>query len=212
MTDTSGRPGIHALVLAAGQSRRVGRPKQVLTYGQTTITGTVVRTLLETDVQSVTVVTQTALIDDLELPRSPRVAIATNDEPKSEMIDSVRIGLSAPATGSPGDGILVVPGDMPRLMVGTVRRCIDAFRNDAGCLVVATYAGRRGHPLILPHAMTDHVATLSGGLNTLVHAHQDRLVEVPTDDPGVIENINTPEDYDRLRAGTGDDCDRTREQ
>ncbi len=86
---------IWAVVPAAGLSRRMGRTKQTLPFANTTVVGAVTRILLEADVDVVIVVTRTDLIDKLKLPDEPRVVIAANDDPKSEMIDSIRIGLAA---------------------------------------------------------------------------------------------------------------------
>ena len=73
----------------------MGRAKQALPYRGSTLVGTVTRTLLEAGVDSLVVVTRTALVSELELPDDARVRIAFNDNDAAEMVDSIRIGLTA---------------------------------------------------------------------------------------------------------------------
>jgi molybdenum cofactor cytidylyltransferase len=194
---------VWAIVPAAGAGRRMGGPKQVLPFRGSTLTGRVVHTLLEADVDVVVVVTRAALVDALKLPDDPRVAIALNDT-ESEMIDSIRIGLVKLAEkAKPGSitaaGIMVVPGDMPALSTSTCRRCIDVFRDDPCRIVIAVHSGRRGHPIIFPNSMREAVDGLEGGLNELPRMYRERVRQVDVADPGVARDVDTVADYDSLR-------------
>lgn len=237
-------PRVWAVVPAAGMSRRMGKPKQALPFGRSTMAGTVVRTLLEAGVVGVVVVTRSELIARLDLPSDPRVRTAINDDPESEMIDSIRIGLASLGTtegldrlaaGSPDsllqtpvapsrdsvlgrstvatgggryvfqraakpaeeDGVLVVPADMPGVGVDACRACMAAYDRDPSRIVVATHAGRRGHPMIFPFALKASVARLAGGLRMLLDEYPDRILPVAVDDSGVTRDVDTPEDYEQ---------------
>jgi len=236
---------VWGVIPAAGMSRRMGRPKQSMRYrdtryGDTTMLGAVCRTLLKSGVAGVVVVSRTELLDALDLPESTaetstaasrtaenrtangRVRLAVNDNPNSEMIDSIRIALDVldrdnvlgPAqhqsngikaqhkcqcrsvvdkgTGAGQQGVLVVPGDMPMLTTHACRVCIDAFVANPDRIVIATYAARQGHPMIFPFAMRKTINRLDEGLNALTRIYPDRLLLVETDDPGTIHDINTP--------------------
>ena len=200
--------GIWGIIPAAGMGRRVGRPKQALPYGNSTIVGTVTRTVLDAGVTGVVVVTRSDLIDSLDLPDDVRVGTAINDDADSEMIDSIRIALaglagadSLSAVGdspSPTDGVLVVPADMPTITADACRKCIAAFKTDPRRIVIATYEGKRGHPIIFPLGLRPTVDSLTQGLRQLARIHPDRARLVETGEPGVTEDIDTLEDYERL--------------
>ncbi len=101
MTPTSRNVQVFGIIPAAGMSRRMGRTKQTLAYRDSTITGTVARTLLDAGLAGVVVVTRTELVEALDLPSDPRLSVAINNDADSEMIDSIRIGLESISTLSP---------------------------------------------------------------------------------------------------------------
>ena len=178
----------------------MGRPKQTLAYRGSTLTGIIVRSLLEVDVAGVVVVTRTEFMATLDLPSDPRVRTVVNDDGDSEMIDSIRIGLATVARfpAVDVDGVLVVPGDMPMLHANTVRNCIAAYRDDPDRIVVACHEGKRGHPMIFPFALRTVIENLSDGLRMLLQQLPDRVREVVVADSGVILDVDTPEDYQQL--------------
>ena len=168
--------------------------------------GTVTRRLLNADVTGVVIVTRTDLIDKLQLPVDSRIHIAINDDADSEMIDSIRIGLSFLTQFQPAgdDGVLEVPADMPTLSTKSCRACIDAYTSNAERIVIATHGGRRGHPMIFPFSMRGIVDGLEGGLNMLPQVRSEQVILVNVEDPGVAHDIDTIEDYDRLSPGYGE--------
>ncbi len=230
MNATRGEVRVWAIIPAAGTGQRMGGPKQALPYRGATLTGTVVRTLLDAGATGIVVVTRTVLVDALKLPDDPRVTITFNDA-DSEMIDSIRVGLGTLADQviPSGDdarptaeatppalsrqvrsaqyrgpdttaGVMVVPGDMPTLTADTCRRCIDAYKADPRRVVIAAYSRRRGHPIIFPLSMRDLVDRLQGGLNELPRLVPKRVYLVEVDDPGVACDVDTLADYDSLRG------------
>ncbi len=200
----------------------MGRPKQTLPFGGSTMVGGIVRTLLDAGLDAVVVVTRGELVADLGLPSDKRLSVAVNDDASSHMIDSIRIGLSAlfddDATSgsaktdksslldcaSDCTGILVVPGDMPGLVVATCRLCAEVFRREPTKIIVAAHNGRRGHPLIFPAALRSVVRRLDGGLNALLDSHRDRVQLVETGDPGALEDVDTWDQFQSLSPAPGD--------
>lgn len=201
-----GRPvRIWGVIPAAGMSRRMGRPKQLLPFGDSTLVGTVARALLEADLDGVVVVTRTELVDESDLPDDPRIIVAINDDPTSEMIDSIRIGLATLAGEDAGldpprdaDGVLVVPADMPTLTADHCRACVSAFRDDPSRIVIAACERKRGHPMLFPFSLRDAVDRLEGGLRSLAELHPERVYLMEIGDLSVTRDIDTPDDYDRL--------------
>lgn len=207
MTVSDSAVRVWGLIPAAGLGRRMGGPKQTLRYRGSTMVSTVTRTLLEADLAGVIVVTRTELIVASDLPDDPRVTTVVNDDADSEMIDSVRIGLAAlarlgasAATGVPveTDGVLVVPADMPAITAATCRTCMVAFTVEPTRIVIATYNDHRGHPIIFPLALRGTIDRLEGGLRSLPGQYPARVCLVEVNDPGVLRDADTMDDFHRL--------------
>lgn len=219
---------IGAIIPAAGCSRRMGRSKQTLPFGGSTMAGTITRVLFDAGVDQVVVVTQTGLLGALKLPDDPRVRLAINDDPTSEMIDSICIGLrklsehkaaagdgngdatraegsrDSASTAAPVDGILVLPGDMPCVSPAACRSCMETFRRDPSRIVVATYQRRRGHPIVFPWSLRAEVKRISGGLNRILEFLPELVRLVETTNPGTLSDIDTTADLNGLER-TGDE-------
>ena len=197
MQDAEKATSVVAIIPAAGRSGRMGTPKQLLHVdGQPMLLG-IVDALLGGGARRVVVVTNSAVREELpSLP--PQVDVVLNDDPKTQMIESIRIGLAV----TPGaDGYLVCPSDAARITAADVRRCVDAFAKTPGRIVIATHGGRRGHPMIFPQSLESVVqsAECDAGLN-LLSRHRPHLVrEVVCDSPGTVANVNTPADYEKLK-------------
>ncbi|HEV2294477.1 MAG TPA: nucleotidyltransferase family protein [Tepidisphaeraceae bacterium] len=196
------RPGtegssVAAIVPAAGRSGRMGTPKQLLDLdGKPMLLG-IVEALLAGGAARVTVVASSPLLQ--KFPAFPSaVTIAINDDPQTEMIDSIRIGLAA-SVGF--DGYLVCPSDAAKIAAADVRRCIDAFTATPDRIVIATHNGRRGHPLLFPASLAAvvHASECDAGLNQLARNRPQLVREVKCDSAGTITNVNTPADYEKLR-------------
>jgi molybdenum cofactor cytidylyltransferase len=183
---------IGAIVLAAGASSRMGRPKATLTVGPEgrTFVGAIVETLVAANVTAVRVVV-TPEMDGLT-PDG-----VANPDPSAGMLSSVQCGLRA--FRQPIDAVLLWPVDHPLVSRGTIDLLVAAFRDRNPPVVVPTFEGRRGHPVLFSARLIPELlaADPSRGAREVVHAHDDRL-ELPVDDRGVIEDIDTPDDYFRL--------------
>ncbi len=215
MTPAQSEVQIWGILPAAGMSRRMGRPKLTLPHENTTIAGSVARTLLDAGAGEagltrcaggLVVVTRTELIDDLELPTDSRLHVVINDDAESEMIDSVRMGLrwiavhlaeTAERSAVPV-GVLVVPADMPTISAEVCRQCMAAFLDDAQRIVIARHAGQGGHPIVFPLSLRDVVDQLDGGLRELPRTCSERVFFVETGEPGVVHDVDTPGDYQQL--------------
>jgi molybdenum cofactor cytidylyltransferase len=177
----------------------MGTPKQLLHVDGKPMLLAIVDALLGGGAARVTVVASSALRDQFP-PFPPRVDFALNDDPQTEMIDSLRIGLAIPAQAD-ADGYLICPSDAARITAADVRRCVGAFAETPDRIVLATHAGRRGHPMIFPASLADVVrsAECDAGLNHLARNRPQLVREVACDSPGTIANINTPADYEKLK-------------
>ena len=197
---------VFAIVPAAGRSRRMGLDKQLLNVGGQSMLAGVLHGLERSRVCSVTLVTHSGITAHIETDRFAKLSVVVNDDEKSHMIDSVRMGIDAARHSrvgremTPSDGFLILPADQPGIDVPDIDRCIAVFLRDATRIVIATHGERRGHPLIFPASLESIVRSdaCDGGLNALPRTHADRVVTVPCGSPGVIRDIDTPDDYERL--------------
>ncbi len=205
MSETNSPTRVFAIVPAAGRSRRMGRDKQLLDVGGRPMLAGVLEVLERSRVCSVTLVTHSGITAHIETNRFAKVRMVINDDEKSHMIDSVRMGLDAIRSRAgdgvgPHDGFMVLPADQPGIDVADINRCIAEFSTDTTRIVIATHGERRGHPMIFPASLEPFVRSdaCNGGLHLLPRTHADRVVTVPCGSPAVIRDIDTPDDYESL--------------
>ena len=151
-----------------------------------------------------------------ERPPDTRRAYVVNARDRSEMITSVQMGLAgvarcslrqrvdavlADGTTLPADaGYLICPGDRPGVTAAAIDRCVAAFVEEPERIVIATSGGKRGHPIILPTDIAGLVLSWSEDqrLDTMRTRYPGRVCEVETDEPGVLIDVNRPEDIERF--------------
>jgi molybdenum cofactor cytidylyltransferase len=193
---------VTGVVLAAGQSRRMGQPKALLpARAGDTFLSAQIRTLTAGGTDDVIVVTRPGdAAIDAELARfGPaarlrRIENVAADE--GAQLSSILVALAA--VGDRSHAILVVPVDMPLIAASTVRRLVETFRASRAPILRAVHAGRHGHPVLFSRDVFEDLrrADPSVGARAVVRARGAMDVEV--DDPGVLEDVDTPEDYRRL--------------
>ena len=190
---------IAAIVPAAGASRRMGRPKLLLPVGGTVVVARVVKALRSGGVHRIVLVIAPGDIELTSWAGASEVELAVNPNPSRGMLSTVVAGLEQ-LGGAVPEVLLVAPGDLPRLTSADVRRLLAArSERDAG-LAVPVFRGRRGHPLAIARRLIAEVLILDPevGLRQLLALHPDELCEVESDSPGVLADLDTPEDYQRL--------------
>lgn len=192
-------PRIVAIVPAAGHSRRMGQPKLLLKLGEKTVIARVVEALRTAGIEKILVVVRS---DDLPLAEEVRRTSAELVVPEiapPDMRASVERALDAlnPA-GNEWDGWMLIPADHPTLEPHVITQLIAAW--DRTRIAVPTWQGRRGHPTLFPWTTAVEVSQLPGdkGLNTLLRSQPDRVLEVPASSDGVLIDLDTPEDWERV--------------
>ncbi len=197
---------VFAIIPAAGRSARMGEPKQLLPTQEGTVLESVIEAVLRGDINGLCVVTSSAIDEALAVSQDPRFIVALNDDPDSEMLDSIRLGMAAlneRCQVHDTDGYMVCPGDMPQVSVEDVRAVAGAYRAAPGGIVIAAHAGTKGHPMVFPVALATEVQRIEdGGLKVLAERHARRVRLIECASPGVIQDLDTPEDYQRLMRDT----------
>lgn len=186
-----------AIVLAAGQSRRMGVNKLLLPFGGITIISHIVDQLLASVLGETIVVVEhnpQPIMDEL----GPRpVSFVVNDHPEDGMLSSLRCGLQA--LHQQTHGFLVALGDQPAITAEVIDALAQAFKTGEKGIWVPVHEGSRGHPILITARYRDEVLREYDdvGLRGLLHAHPEDVGELPLDAPGVLEDMDTPEDYQR---------------
>lgn len=194
-----------ALVPAAGASRRMGRAKLLLPLAGSTVVGATVGALVAGGASPVCLVVRP---EDGPLHRWAAelgLRLAENPAPERGMLSSILAGIEvlggAARLAEAGEAVLVCPADLPGLAASTVAAV--AARLAAGAaLVVPVHSGRRGHPLGIAAARLPELPGLdpSVGLRQLLARHPGEVAEVAVEDPGCVGDVDTPDDYERLKG------------
>ena len=189
------RDFVSALLLAAGESQRMGRLKQLLPLGGSTLIEVVLENLLRSRLQEVIVVLGFGAEEIRPRVEAKGVRVAVNPRYKEGMASSLRVGLDA--LDPRAEGILVALADQPFIPPEVIDRLIEAFQGTSKGIVVPTFQGRRGHPVIFHRRYMEGLRSLSGdqGGRELLHRNSEDLLGVEVDCPGVITDIDTLEDY-----------------
>jgi molybdenum cofactor cytidylyltransferase len=186
---------IAGIVLAGGQSRRMGRRKETLQVGDETFLERAVRVLREGGCEDVVVVMETVDPEPARLASGAGARVAPGGA-GPEQIDSLRAGLRALAATV--RAAVVIPVDHPLIRPSTVAAIIRTFEDRGAPVVRVSHGGRHGHPVLFAATVFDELLSgdLPDGARTVVGAHAADLVELDVDDPGVLADINTPADYE----------------
>lgn len=192
-------PEIAAIILAAGESRRMGRPKLLLPWGGTTVLGRAAAVFAAAGVGEIVAVTGGArrAVEDEVLRLAADLSIRAVYNPEYRdggMVGSLQAGLRTLAP--PRTAALIGLGDQPQVREETVRRICEAHRETESLLVVPSFRNRRGHPWLVGSRLWDEVLALPRSATPrqflAAHAGQVRYVEA---DESILQDLDTPEDY-----------------
>jgi molybdenum cofactor cytidylyltransferase len=123
-----------------------------------------------------------------------------NEDYRRGMLSSIKSGLALISPNA--DAALIALVDQPMISKEVIDILIDAFNNGEKGIVLPTYRGKRGHPVIVAAKYFDDVMQLDEaapeGMRQFIDGHRGDTLEVPVDTAAVIEDIDLPEDYERL--------------
>lgn len=191
---------VRAIVLAAGESRRMGQPKAGLRVrpGGPTFVAALVQVLQAAGLGEVTVVAGAhpdAVRQALESVTG--VQLLLNPDWPSGQLSSLLTALAALETPEL-EAVVVALVDSPFVRPATVRRLLERWRETGAPIVRPALDGRHGHPVIFDRATFEDLraAPLDRGAKAVLTARAAELLDVEVDDPGVLADIDTPDDYD----------------
>jgi molybdenum cofactor cytidylyltransferase len=189
---------IGAVILAAGQSRRMGRNKLLLPYRSATVIETVVTEVTACSAVSDVVVVTGHVPDRITalLAPYPVRCVFNPRYARVEMIVSLQTGLRA--LSSAVQAALIIPGDHPRLRRDIVQQVSAAY--EPGAIVIPSYQLKRGHPLLIDRVWWNELLALpeTASLRDFIRAHEQHIRYVVVDTDSVLQDLDTPEEYQSL--------------
>ena len=198
------------VILAAGESSRMGRDKALLPWPpQAAAAGTFLSAgiqLFDPYVDVVLVVTGKNQQDLAPVVYANGASLVLNPHPEHGQFSSLQVGLRE-VLNRGRDAAMITLVDRPPVLPATIQLLSDAF--DEALLqgkwaVVPEYQGKHGHPIFAGRELIEAFlkATATSSARDVEHAHQDKIVYAPVEDPLIVANIDTPEQYADLQAST----------
>ncbi len=196
---------IGALVLAAGQSTRMGQPKMLLPWADgKTIIEHIVEQLVMARIDEIVVVTGHYSAEIRERVQPFGVKIAFNRAYKTgEMLSSIQTGLRA-MSDHIAAGLMVL-GDQPQMQPRVLYRLLKTYAEGVGQILIPSYQMQRGHPLLIGRRYWHEILQLEGdaSLRDVMNAHADEIRHVVVDTDTILHDVDTPSDYRNARRRAG---------
>jgi molybdenum cofactor cytidylyltransferase len=199
---------VRAVVLTAGSSSRMGRPKSELPLtdpGDTFLTR-LIRTLIYAGLPDIVVVTgaHPEPVETLLRPGTPRVRTVHNPVWRDGQLSSLLVGLAASAPARvPIEAAMIALVDVPLVSVDTIRRVLAAWRATPAKIVRPARGDEHGHPVLFDASVFSELwrADPKVGAKEVVRAHEKAILNVPVEDPGAFLDFDNNDDYERWRSG-----------
>jgi molybdenum cofactor cytidylyltransferase len=186
---------ITAIILAAGESKRMGQPKMLMPWGKSTVLQTVISTFQAAEINNILVVTGGAHQQVEALVGKTVQTIFNEDYKKGEMLSSIKSGLSAKMNEA--SAALICLGDQPQITERSVRSVCETFVKNKSPIVVPSYQMHRGHPWLVIRSLWDELLQMKPPQTPrdFLKKHAQEIQYVNIDSASIIEDLDTPEDY-----------------
>jgi molybdenum cofactor cytidylyltransferase len=186
---------IWAIILAAGESKRMKVPKMLLPFDGKTMIEKAIGNVNASQVDRILVVLGSYRDEILAAISSLNVNHCFNEHFKHGMLSSVKCGFRNIPENY--DAVLVFPGDQPLIEPFVINKVIDAFRQSRNGIVIPVYRKKRGHPILISVKYSEAIQSLSEkeGLRSLALIYPHDVLEVETKSPNILKDFNTKEEY-----------------
>src|SRR4029077_3057760 len=196
-------PSFAGVILAAGASSRMGRDKALLPWRDGTFLSAAIRALQP--VTELVIVVAGANAASLEpIADSQAAFLVVNPNPQRGQFSSLQVGLQE-VLNRGRDAAIVTLVDRPAAEIETVQQIKAAFltSDERIWAVIPEYEGKHGHPIVIGREMIEAIlrAPANSTARDVEHAHQEHIRYLPVSDPLVVVNVDTPEDFEKLRLG-----------
>ena len=187
---------ISAIILAAGNSSRMGQTKALLEIGQTNFIGHILHNIEAAGITDIYVVLgrdENKIRSSAGIKNQVRVLI--NPDPDRGQLSSLHICL--PHLSQLTHGVLMVLVDHPLVALQTYKMILERAASEPDKIIIPVYHGKKGHPVYFGRKFFDELmaAPLNAGARVVVHANPDDVVLISVEDSGILKDIDLPEDY-----------------
>jgi molybdenum cofactor cytidylyltransferase len=186
---------ISAILLAAGESNRMGQPKQLMPFDQITIVERTIDNLLNSAVSETIVVLGYKDEEIRKTIAGKPIKIAINPDYQQGMSTSIIAGLKQ--VDKKAQAVIIALGDQPFVNSQTITSLVEAFIANNRGILIPVYQGRRGNPIIFAIKYKSELLNLKGdvGGREIIKRHPDDVLEVAVNCEGVLLDIDTMENY-----------------
>jgi molybdenum cofactor cytidylyltransferase len=188
---------IFAVILAAGESSRMGMPKALLQIHGKTFLEYLLESIKKAGLENISVIVG----HDAEMVMTKflnlNVDFIINKDYKKGQLSSIQAAIKSVPKNT--DAVLICPIDRPLFSSGLINKLFSDFVRTGSPVVVPVYDAKRGHPMIFSSSVFMELmrAPIDVGARAVVWAHHSEVVEVPTNEEGILINIDTPELYEK---------------
>ncbi|HUH96405.1 MAG TPA: nucleotidyltransferase family protein [Anaerolineales bacterium] len=190
---------IVAIILAAGESRRMGQPKMLMPWGSSTVLQTVIATVQTAGVKDIVVITGGAHEQIESLIGQSAQTLFNENYAQGEMLGSLQAGLQMKK--SEASAALICLGDQPQIQARSVQRILREYKETGAAIIVPSYQMRRGHPWLVGRSHWDTILKMHApdSPREFLNRHSRELHYVEMDTPTILQDLDTPEDYLKSR-------------
>ena len=190
---------IWAIILAAGESKRMNAPKMLLPFRGKTIIEKMVENVTASRVDKTIVVLGYGKDEILKVTGRLPVINCYNEHYREGMLSSVKCGLRFLPEGF--EAAIIFPGDQPMIGPDVINLVIEAYRRSGKGIVVPVFNRKRGHPLLVDYRYREDIEKLdkNEGLRALAGRYPQDVLEVEAGTSDILRDIDTPEDYSKLK-------------
>jgi molybdenum cofactor cytidylyltransferase len=186
---------IWAVILAAGESKRMGTPKMLLPFNGITMIESVTGNVTRSNVDKTLIVLGAEKESLLHLAGIQSVVCCYNDNYKEGMLSSVKCGFRNIPGGA--RAVMVFQGDQPLITPHVINSVIQEYLSSDKGIVIPVYNNRRGHPVLIDNRYREEIEKLHSdkGLRSLAYKFPEDVLEVLTDEPGILRDFDTYSQY-----------------
>ena len=191
---------IVGIILSAGESKRMGTPKQLLPWGKTIILQQVIDNAAASHLEQILLVLGSHAGEIAgKITISPKIEIVVNHDFKEGMSSSVKCGIKNAPAGA--DAFMLLLGDQPFISPAIINRLLDEYQTSKHGIVIPVYNGKHGHPVIFAAKYKQELLAIADqGAKAVVNNHLQDILEVPLDAPEILTDIDTQQDYQKAKA------------
>ncbi|MFC1505980.1 NTP transferase domain-containing protein [Thermoproteota archaeon] len=192
---------ISGILLAAGESKRMGKPKLLLNLGKSNIINTTIENLLKSEIFELIVVLghEAQKIERSLSEQDKRIKFVTNENYREGMSTSIKCGVLTASKES--EAFLIALGDQPLISPKIINRLIEKYQSSGAGIVTVMHQSLRGHPVIISKRYVQEILSLNGdiGARNLLKLHLDDTASINIESSEEFFDVDKTQDYEKLK-------------